>query len=131
MKIPTTEQIEAILRSASQRKLTIQDTAGVLMSLIEPQYKPLSELYLDRGSCNKIFSFMTHGGQLHDILIGKDYISLVGMDTDMTPNLTHIDIWEGGSIIYTFKSSGKEMEANIENIFEVVDYIRELGYSVK
>lgn len=89
-------------------------------------YKPLMHLSGDEESCRKIFDFICNNESAiySSICIDNDFYFL-DINGKIGSNDVQVVIWSDGDIFFELGAK----DELIPNIFDVVDFIRSLGYS--
>jgi len=90
--------------------------------------KNLSDLHKDGLSCERLFDFVFNKGKITAIEYNEQLGQLT-LSGSFYCDLSRVDpckmfIWDDGSVF--LEENGEEVV--VENIFALVDFIRELGY---
>lgn len=105
--------------------------AEEVYALFNPVLKPLSELANNKGACLEIFNFIVGPNGRFNLVSGKvNHVNIFGSihysEDERSWQLVNIDIHSDGRILFRIDTS----EDPIRRIFDVVDFIRSLGYDV-
>lgn len=141
----THKEVKDLLIQLNNEYNSNNTAAEKILQFFSPEYKPLNELVNSEEDCKKIFNFVTQGygdNPITNIEYRDDCVLVESRVPYDLPGETFTRsvfiLFDGSfdhfiSVLY-INDEREDLVTNdqpIENIFELVDFIRNLGYDVK